>query len=166
MTELHPHPKPPVTRKRAPKKPKNRGRSAFPHQRDKDYTRWVRTENHCLLRGRVLAATISPRDGKLPDTLGIQWVHFCFGPRDPAHVNRTRAQGVPDFGEVICLCRAAHRWLDNHTRAEFERATGFSQQNLTSAAAGLALRYVERGGQPVTPATSKLTRARPEETEL
>lgn len=146
MSELRPCPKPAPSRKRAPKRLQNRGGSRFEGQRDRSYTRWLRTENRCFLLGRFLTRSLSPRDM----LIGQGFMHFCWGRREAAHVNQTRAQGAPDFGETIPACKAVHSWLDSHTREDFYRATGVRQSELTSLAAGFALRFVERGGTPVT----------------
>lgn len=75
-------------------KPRNAKRkgSRFPKQRDKAYTDWIRTLP-CTVAGKA-----------------------CWGPIDPAHVNKTRAQGAPDRGEVVPLCRFHHQWQEGQTR--------------------------------------------------
>ena len=71
---------------------RNRGGSMFPKRRDKAYTDWIKTLP-CLLFA----------------------LHDCWIPIDPAHVFGTRATGAYDRGEVVPLCRKAHREQEGHT---------------------------------------------------
>ena len=73
-----------------------RGRSLFPHRRDRNYTEWIKTLP-CMLFG----------------TLG----HECSGPIDPAHVFKTRGAGAYDKGEVVPLCRIHHQRQEGRTAA-------------------------------------------------
>ena len=66
----------------------------FPHRRDRKYTDWIKT---------------------LPCVLFA--LHECWGPIDPAHVFKTRATGAYDRGEVVPLCRKAHREQEGRTVA-------------------------------------------------
>jgi hypothetical protein len=148
---LHPCPKPvfkkrPPTglRRGAPLRAVSQG-SAFPKRRHREYCAFVRAHT-CLVRGRPLARPISPND-YCP---GLAWrgvTHVCWGPIEAAHVGEHQATGAPDLGACIPLCRAAHRYYDEH-RVSFYRITGRSPADLEHAAAGLALRFVERGGTP------------------
>ena len=153
---IFPVPKPRNVRKAKPKglrrsrirarNPKRKG-SAFPKQRDPAYRAWVRGLG-CLLWDKLLQRAISLHD--TPFTLGWRgFVHRCWGPIDPAHVGPHQANGAPDLGACVPLCRAAHDYYDQH-RSAFAKVTGWSEKLLANHAAGLALRYVERGGV-VTP---------------
>jgi hypothetical protein len=147
---LHPCPKP-VFKKRAPKGWQRGGRlrqssngSAFPKRRNREYRAFVRG-HACLLRGRPLARAVSPNDYYA----GLAWrgvTHVCWGPIEAAHVGKHQATGAPDVGACIPLCRAAHRYYDEH-RLSFHRITGRSPRDLEGIAAGLALKFAERGGK-------------------
>ena len=139
-----PWPKPPVQPKRAPKKLTAKQGRLFPERRDREYTRWVRQENPCLLRGKLLIGIVGLRD----TPVGEVWRHICWGPREAAHVGQHVATGAPDFASVVCLCRAAHRFYDEH-RSDWLAVTGFSAGDMASAASGLALRFIESGGKSV-----------------
>lgn len=80
----------------------------FAAQRNKPYTDWV-SAKPCY---------IGNRDCWQPFEL-IQVGRLS----DPAHVNETRAQGAPDEGEVVHLCRFHHRQQEGKT-AEFNKAYG------------------------------------------
>lgn len=74
----------------------------------------------------------------------VGWLHVCWGPIDPAHVNETQARGAYDVGEIVPLCRGAHRMLDQVLGpAEFAQVTGL---DLAHLAAGYPQAFVERGG--------------------
>ena len=131
---------------------RKRGGSSFPKQRDKKYRRWIRTENACLLRGDALFPCVTRRQVTpfdktwWPGKGGVpQWRHICFGPVDPAHVGKHQAQGAPDVGAIVPLCRAAHSFYDEH-RSDWRYVTGYSEKQMASAASGYALKYVESGG--------------------
>lgn len=49
------------------------------------------------------------------------------------------------MGVCVPLCRAAHRFYDEH-RDEWEYVTDLPERRLGSEAAGYALKFVERGG--------------------
>jgi hypothetical protein len=122
---------------------KRRGKSSFPGQRDKPFCRFVVTEP-CILAGRFTLRRISLNDRDWQD--GAE--HRCWGPRDPMHVGEHRAQGAADFGRVVSACRATHDLYDQN-RPLFHRVTRVTEKQLENKAAGLALKYVERGGVPV-----------------
>ena len=98
---------------------------AFRQRRDPAYTKWVRAQP-CLVAGRDTTRQLSlrdrenvihsTRDGEVYSTLtgSAYWHHVCWGPIDPAHVGKHRAQGAPDAGAVVPLCRAAHQAYDEH----------------------------------------------------
>ncbi len=65
----------------------------------------------------------------------------------PAHVGEHQAQGAPDFGALVPLCKAGHEFYDEH-RTEWSRVTGYSEKKMALAASGYALKYVEEGGKP------------------
>jgi hypothetical protein len=120
--------------------------SAFPKQRDAAYRRWIRTENRCLLRGRQTLRRVTAYDMLEKWTTDpLAWFHCCWGPIDPAHVGETQAQGAPDFGVLVPLCRAAHGFYDEH-RSDWALVTGYTEPMMASAASGYALKYTERGG--------------------
>jgi len=128
--------------------------SALPKVRDAKYRYWIRTENASTLRGVegfpcVTRRRITPFDKKWWDGKGgvPRWRHTCFGPVDPAHIGKHQAQGAPDLGVIVPLCRAAHHFYDEH-RSEWFRVTGYSDAKMASAASGYALKYVESGGTP------------------
>ena len=125
---------------------KRRGKSSFPKQRDAKYRRWIWTENPCMLRGCVIGCSFSSHDV----SQGLAWrgfKHVCWGANTPAHVGKHQATGAPDFGRCVPLCQAAHQFYDEHRHA-WSRFTGYTEVRMESAAAGYALRYVERGGVP------------------
>jgi len=124
----------------------NRGGSMFPHVRDAGYRKWVWTENDCLLAGTRTRVRITISDKAAKVDLFTFYEHRCWGPIDPAHVNENAAQGTPDVGELIPLCRAAHNYFDNR-REEFFAATDTNQAQLIYHAAGLPQKYVEQGGK-------------------
>lgn len=74
-----------------------------------------------------------------------QFRHHCWGPIDPAHVGEKQSQGAYDVGRVVPLCRAAHNYYDER-RGYWLGATGLSEADMESKAAGYALKWVERGG--------------------
>src|SRR5207302_4658758 len=99
---------------------------AFRQRRDPRYTRWIRTQP-CVLKGRDTTRRLSVRDAENLRREGwfrgepfylltgsAYWHHACWGPIDPAHVGEHRAQGAPDAGAVVPMCRAAHREYDEH----------------------------------------------------
>lgn len=147
-------PKPPKSvkgersRLRTRKRMKSCGKkkSAFPKQRDKQYTTWLTLDNRCLLAGHFLRRPITLKDTTAPGYAGRFW-HVCWGPLDPAHVDEHRAQGAPDFAVTVPLCRAAHSFYDEH-RDQWRLVTGYSKAKMASAASGYALKYVELGGTP------------------
>jgi len=116
--------------------------SAFPEMRDTAHCAWVVTETRCVGSGRRFKRAISPHD---KDLLFGEWRHGCWGPNDPAHVGKHRAQGAADLGHVVKMCRALHDFYDQH-RSQFTKATGITERELESIAAGNGLRYQERGG--------------------
>ena len=85
---------------------RNRGGSMFPKRRDKAYTDWIKTLP-CLLFA----------------------LHECWSPIDPAHVFKTRACGAYDRGEVVPLCRKAHREQEGRTVA-FMMETGVNVRRI------------------------------------
>ena len=121
---------------------RKRGGSAFPKQRDAKYRRWVWTENPCLLRGATIRLPFSTHDVPLP---AWGYIHACWGDMTPAHVGKHQAQGAPDFGVIVPLCEAAHRFYDTR-RWDWERVTRYSEKGMALAASGYAQGYVERGG--------------------
>lgn len=134
--------------KRSPLKRKNRSR--FPGRRNPAYRAWVRTLG-CVLAGKLVTARFSLRDQLDPlEAVGLtrisfRWRHVCWGPIDPVHVNETQARGAYDVGEIVPLCRAAHRALDQWLGAAgFAQVTGL---DLRAIAAGLVQQYVEQGGK-------------------
>lgn len=103
-----------------------------------------------MLAGRGIEGPLSTHDNGFPRQSyppWRNWEHRCWGPIDPAHVGKHRAQGAPDFGVTVPLCRAAHQFYDEH-RDRWPKLTGYGQRKMASAAAGFALKYVERGGIP------------------
>ena len=105
--------------------PKRKG-SRFPKQRQPEYTAWIKT---------------------LPCAVSLD----CWGPIDPAHVNKTRAQGAPDLGEVVPLCRKHHREQEGRTA----RFNAKYRVDLSWIATVLADEY--RNGDPAS--TGRLTEA-------
>ena len=147
-------PKPAPRPKRAPKKvaPRlkrsrikqrnaKRGGASFPKARDKAYCRWA-VSTGCTFSGRFLWRQISPNDTRL--SVGY-WVHHCWGAIDPAHVGEHRAQGAPDRGSVLPMCRALHQFYDEH-RPAFYRAVRITEHRLVGAAQYLASQFPESGG--------------------
>jgi len=97
-----------------------------------------------MLRGHVIGCSLSPHDV----SQGLAWrgfKHVCWGANTPAHVGKHQATGAPDFGRCVPLCQAAHQFYDEHRHA-WSRFTGYTEVRMESAAAGYALKYVERGG--------------------
>jgi hypothetical protein len=146
-----PKPKPKRGRRGAPTglrrtRMKSRGKkgSAFPKQRDREYRRWVWTENPCMLRGATIRVRFSEHDEMLPIW---GYVHRCWGAITPAHVGPHQARGAPDFGVLVPLCKAAHQRYDEH-RDEWPRVTRYDEKAMASAASCYALRWVDRGGAP------------------
>jgi hypothetical protein len=133
----------PTGRPRTRLKRVNRKRqgSSFPKQRDREYRRWVWTENPCLLRGATIRLPFSTHDVPLP---AWGYIHACWGDMTPAHVGKHQAQGAPDFGAIVPLCEAAHRFYDTR-RWDWERVTRYSEKGMALAASGYAQGYVERG---------------------
>lgn len=117
---------------------KRRKGSSFPKQRDKKYTTWLVRENNCMIAGRFLRKRVTIWDRKMS---GGWWLHQCEGPTDPAHVGKHRAQGAPDFGVTVPLCRFSHWAYDN-----FRDTWPLSERKMASAASGYALKYTEQGG--------------------
>jgi hypothetical protein len=115
------------------------GGALFPKVRNREYRAYIRGMD-CLLTNRSTQDEMTCYDV----TTARGFVHVCWGPIDPAHVGDHQAQGAPDVGCVIPLCRAAHRYYDEH-RQSFYRVTGISERQLVSIAAGLALKWAERG---------------------
>jgi hypothetical protein len=162
---IFPCPKPKSRKKKvsgwAPKrrtrlKPRNAKRkgSAFPKVRDKTFCVWLVTENPCLLEGGAPVEHSLPVATSIPYAIvyrdgDFRLAHRCWGAITPAHVGKHRAQGAPDFGHVIPLCKAAHQFYDEH-RSEWPRVTGYSEKKMALAASGYALKYVEQGGVPVS----------------
>jgi hypothetical protein len=133
---------------------RKRGGSSFPKVRDKAYCTWLVTENPCLLEGGVPVLHSLPVATSIPYTIvyrdgDFRLVHRCWGGLDPAHVGKHRSKGAPDVGATVPLCRAAHRFYDEH-RSEWQLVTGYAEAKMASAASGYALRYVEQGGVPVS----------------
>jgi hypothetical protein len=93
------------------------------------------------MAGRLTYRRLTPNDQALANG---KFRHVCWGAIDPAHVNETVARGAYDLGEIVPLCRAAHRQLDVHLGpALFAQAT---ELNLTWYAGGYAVKFVEQGG--------------------
>ena len=130
-----------LTRTRMKQRP---GGKAFKAVRDPAHCRWVVTETPCVGLGRFFQRRISVADYAqgAPDCL---WVHRCWGPHDPAHVGKHRAQGVPDLGRVVNMCRALHDFYDQH-RDVFAKVTGLTERKLALIASGNGLKYSECGG--------------------
>jgi hypothetical protein len=152
--ELHAVPKPavreergrqPLKRTRMKSRNQKRKGSAFPKVRDREYTRWLVTENDCLLRHRTTRKRMSPIDVWTP----YGTIHHCWGPIDPAHVGKHRSKGAPDLGATVPLCRAAHSFYDEH-RNQWPHVTQLSEKQMASAASGYALKYAESGGLAYT----------------
>lgn len=95
---------------------KAKGGSRFPDQRQPAYTAWIKT----------LPCTVANAD--------------CWAGIHPAHVNRTRAQGVSDRGEVVPLCPLHHSEQEGRT-ARFNRKYGV---NLTKIAKQLEAKWALR----------------------
>jgi hypothetical protein len=95
---------------------KAKGGSRFPEQRQPAYTVWICT----------LPCTVANAD--------------CWAGIHPAHVNRTRAQGVPDRGEVVPLCPFHHAKQEGRT-AWFNRKYGV---NLSKIAKQLEAQWALR----------------------
>lgn len=98
-------------------------------------------ETDCILAGRYTHKRITPND---------RWTragyrHICWHVCDPAHIGEHQAQGAPDVGVILKMCRPTHDFYDQH-RAEWEAVTEIPESTLASEAAGVALRFVERGG--------------------
>ena len=147
MSKLSPAPKP---KPRAQKK-------RFHARRDRAYTRWVR-QQPCVLKGRDTTRRLSMRDAENLQRDGwlrgephylltgsAYWHHVCWGPIDPAHVGEHRAQGAPDAGAVVPLCRAAHQAYDEH-RAHWDHLVSPSV-DLVDEAARLYQQYLAEGGR-------------------
>lgn len=122
--------------------------AAFPKVKNREFRTWLRTEHDCEIRGRFLLAPLSFMD--VPAARGpwdpkVKFLHRCWLPIDPAHVGLKQSQGAPDVGHCVPLCRAAHRFYDNH-RADWEAATGLSEAEMERRAGGYGLKWVERGG--------------------
>ena len=134
---------------------RKRGGSSFPKQRDRVYRHWIWTENPCMLAGKPTLEPMSTHDkphkswwvqGAWMDT----YLHVCWGAMTPAHVGEHQAQGAPDFGVLVPLCKAAHQFYDEH-REQWAKATGFTEAKMALRASGYALKYVERRGIPEHP---------------
>jgi hypothetical protein len=122
---------------------KRRKKSSFPKQRDAKFCRFVVEETDCVGAGRLFTRQVSGYDLR-----GARaFLHVCWGPHDPAHVGKHRAQGAPDFGRVVNMCRALHDFYDQH-RSVFAKVTGLTERKLENQAEWNALRWVERGGTP------------------
>jgi len=78
------------------------------------------------------------------------WQHICWGEPTPAHVGEHQARGAPDFGVLVPLCKAAHRFYDE-LRSQWQGVTGYSESQMASAAAEYAADYVEQGGAAPSP---------------
>jgi len=147
MTEFSPVPKPEKKvkpkkgLKRTPMKKGKPGASRFPKMRNPAYRAFIRAHD-CAIMGRIVGARMSMRDLRCS---GL-FQHRCWGPTDPAHVGQHRANGAPDVGAIVPLCRAAHSFYDEH-RAAWGKATGLSESKMANLAAGLALKYHEQGGK-------------------
>ena len=95
--------------------PRPEKKSAFPDQRQPEFTTWLMQQRCCVLG----------KTGKrvMPNGKTVSWTHEkCFGPVTPAHVFRKRAQGVPDLGECVPLCVGAHTASEHNqenNRVEF-----------------------------------------------
>lgn len=92
---------------------KAKGGSRFPKQRQPEYTAWITT----------LSCTVANAD--------------CWQGIHPAHVNRTRASGAPDLGEVVPLCPFHHAEQEGRT-ARFNAKYGI---DLSAIAIRLACEY-------------------------
>jgi len=115
--------------------------SAFPKQRDAAYRRWVRTTIPCVaLSTWTLSAPISPNDAPVWTEEGGGLYHRCWGPPEAAHIGKHQATGAPDRGAVVTMCRAAHRYYDEH-RAKFYRVTKFTPEFLEREALRLQALY-------------------------
>ena len=123
---------------------RKRGGSAFPKMRDPEFCTWVVTTQRCVGLGLMLPRRVSLND--VPDLMSGLYRHVCWGDFTPAHVGKHRAQGVRDRGHVVCMCQALHDYYDHH-RPEFSE-NGIAATTLEYIAAGLGLRWVDRGGQP------------------
>ena len=129
---------------------RKRGGSAFPKQRDAKYRKWIRTENLCMIAGRIVLERLGLHDKSVrvdnwTYAQTIAWRHVCWGDITPAHVGEHQARGAPDFGVIVPLCEAAHDFYDHH-RSKWQGVTGWTEPSMASAASGYALKYVERGG--------------------
>ena len=134
---------------RKPIKSRNAKRkgSAFPKQRDAAHCSWVVSHTECVGAGRLFTRRVCGYDFHTPDGY---LVHVCWGGNDPAHVGKHRAQGVPDLGRVVNMCRALHNFYDEH-RSEFAKVTGLTEAKLANIASGNALKYLESGGGSLAP---------------
>jgi hypothetical protein len=121
--------------------------SAFPKVRDAKYRRWIWTENECLLRAHPIRRRFSEHDMVWPNWNANprDLIHVCWGAVTPAHVGEHQARGAPDFGVLVPLCEAAHRFYDTR-RWDWRKATGYTERQMASEASGYALKYQERGG--------------------
>lgn len=99
--------------KRGAKPLKAKGGSRFPKQRQPAYTAWIKT----------LPCTAANGD--------------CWAGIHPAHVNKTRAQGAQDIGEVVPLCPFHHAEQEGRT-AQFNRKY---KVDLSQVATDLAKEY-------------------------
>jgi hypothetical protein len=153
---IHPVPKPPRRvkpkngLKRTPMKKGKPGASRFPKMRNPAYRAFIRAHD-CTIMAWLVGARMSTHDvrtaysGWLGRGKPTPWQHRCWGPIDPAHVGQHQANGAPDVGACVPLCRAAHSFYDEH-RGAWAKATGLTEPKMANLAAGLALKYHEQGG--------------------
>lgn len=128
-------------------KPKHKKQARrFAKRRHPEYRAFVRSQP-CILTHRFTTRQLCPYDiqWESQGKLVACWSHVCWGPIDPAHVGDKQSQGAYDVGRVVPLCRAGHRFYDEH-RSQWRNATEYSEADMESAAAGYALKFVERGG--------------------
>lgn len=148
---LHPVPKPvprvkvrkPLKARRSMKRVGKRG-ALFPAVKNPAFRRWLRTQHPCMLANTYTTTRLTAFDSPNLDGSWVR-VHVCWGPIDPAHVGTHQARGASDVGHCVPLCRAAHRFYDEH-RGRWQEATGLTGSDMASRAGGYGLKWVERGG--------------------
>jgi len=125
----------PLRKTRLKKFNKRRGGHAFPKNVDLAYRAWIRSLP-CILAGRFRSGVVIASFGSCTER------HYCFGRVQGCHV-KSRATGGVDVGNMYPGCARAHDEQGQRGIPAFQERWGV---NLTNFAAGLGLKYQERGG--------------------
>lgn len=146
-------PGPPLARQTPVKKVcRKRGGARFPHRRDPEYCRWIRTLG-CVAGGSAAAAArLADRfraKGEEPPVSTEVWlilfgVKDCSGPIECAHVV-SRGAGGDDRSNTVSLCRTHHRQQHDRGIKSFQAIYAL---DLAAIAAELGQRYELREEAP------------------